>query len=247
MGQICFLCVDSTCSDASRAAAALIHAGETYLWEQGAQKIFGGSPAPSAPFYTAFYGGAEAIGLFHSDDIVINAFHEAGYQIHQTTTWFHLELQNYSSSVITQETASYFGEVDIDINDIPIVKTWREGCALANGIWIDATVYLIRTNRPIARLRVRITHPDADNILAMYGRNWSASLMELRIHPDFVGKGLDKYILREMIRYLITHNQIVQVEAHVAADTPLFTLLHNQSWLERDIGYVFVKNAKSVG
>ena len=75
----------------------------------------------------------------------------------------------------------------------------------------------------------------------MYSGTWLASLMELRIHPDFAKDGVQKLLLEELIRYLISYNQIVQVESHTAEETPLFSLLHSQSWTERDTGYVFVK------
>jgi ribosomal protein S18 acetylase RimI-like enzyme len=96
-------------------------------------------------------------------------------------------------------------------------------------------------DRPIARLRTRITYPDVENFVTMYGRNWLASLMELRVHPDFDDLGIKRYLLGELIRYLATQHQIIQVEAHVAEDSPLFALLRNQSWEELDSGSVFIK------
>jgi len=239
-GQICFLCVDPACSNPSDAAAALIRAGENYLVRLGARTIFGGSPSPSVPFYSALYSGGEAVGILQSDKAVINAFHQANYQVHQVTTWFYLDLQNYTP-VITAETVGYYGTIDVKISDIPKAKTWWEGCSLINGVWFDATAFWIQTGRPVARLRTRITYPDMENFLTMYGGNWLASLMELRVHPDFENMGIKRYLLGELIRYLAAQHQIIQVEAHAAADSPLFVLLRNQSWQERDSGSVFIK------
>jgi GNAT superfamily N-acetyltransferase len=193
------------------------------------------------PFYTAFYSGGEAVGILHSDKTVINAFHEANYQVHQATTWFHLDLQNYVP-VITAETVGYYGEIEIEINEASQAKTWWEGCTLANGIWFDATASLSRTGRPIARLRTRITYPDTGNMLTMYERTWLASLIELRVHPSFDNKGIKKYLLDELLQYLAAQNQILQIEAHTVDHTPLFTLLRGQSWTERNRGSVFIKN-----
>ena len=239
-GQICFLCVDPTYHDAPNVAVALIYAGEDYLSGLGAQKIYGGSPSPSAPFYTGFYSGGEAIGILDSDKTIINAFHEANYQIHQKTCWFHFDLRNYSPTA-TLEMIALYAELAVDIHEVPKAKTWWEGCLHANGIWFDATAYLIRTNRPVARLRTRVSYPDTENILAMYGGTWIASLMELRVHPDFANESTEKYLLEEMTRYLAAQNQVVQIEAHVSEDSPLFGLLRSQSWHERDSGSVFVK------
>jgi hypothetical protein len=75
----------------------------------------------------------------------------------------------------------------------------------------------------------------------MYGGTWLASLMELRVHPDFSDEGMTTYLLGELVRYLVAHNQVVQIGAHVTDDSPLFTLLSKQSWQERDSGCVFVK------
>jgi ribosomal protein S18 acetylase RimI-like enzyme len=239
-GQICFLGVDPQYHDVSGAATALIRAGEDYLVGQGARKIFGGSPVPSAPFYTGFYSGGEALGFLHADGAIINAFHEAGYQIHQKTTWFHFNLQGYTP-VMSVESISYCSELVIEIHETPDAKTWWDGCTQANGVWFDTTAYQVRTNRPIARLRTRIAHPDTENVLMMYGENWLASLIGLRVHPDITDAGVVVYLLGELLRYLVTQNQIAYVEAHIAEDSPLFTLLHRQGWLERDTGCVFVK------
>ena len=242
-GQICFLCVDSSYPYAPDAAAALIRAGEDYLSGRGAQTIFGGSPSPSVPFYTAFYSGGEAVGILHSDEIVINAFHEADYEIHQATTWFHLDLQNYTP-IITAEMVGYYGSIEIEISEIPKAKTWWEGCMLANGLWFDATAFSIQAGHPVARLRARISYPDTENFLTMYGRNWLASLIQLRVHPDFENMGIKRYLLEELIQYLAAQRQILRVEVHAPADSSLFDLLRHQSWQEWDKGSVFIKTIR---
>jgi len=239
-GQICFLCVEPAYDDIPGAAAALIRAGEEYLTGMGARKIFGGSPSPSAPFYTGFYCGGEALGILQSDKAIINAFHAAQYQIFQKTAWFHFDIQSFTPT-INEDTVGYYTELEIEIGEVPNVKTWWEGCALANGIWFDATAYLAQTKRPIARLRTRMTYPDTEGILTMYGGNWLASLMELRVHPDFISKGIPTFLLGEQIQYLAAQNQVIEIEAHAAEGSPLFNLLRNQIWHERDSGCVFVK------
>ena len=241
IGQICFLCVDSTYSGAPDAAAALIRGGEDYLSGLGAQTIFGGSPAPSAPFYSAIYGGSEAIAFLHSDETIINAFHEENYNVDHITTQFHFDLQHYTP-IITPETVGYDGEIEIKIREVSKAKTWWEGCALANGIWFDATAFLVRTNRAIAQLRTRVTCPDTENAVTMYDKTWLASLMSLRIHPDFDTEGVKRHLLGKMIQHLAAQNQIVRVVAHTIDHSPLYALLRDQCWQECGSGTVFVKN-----
>jgi hypothetical protein len=101
--------------------------------------------------------------------------------------------------------------------------------------------YLAETNRPVARLRMRVSYPDTETIVAMYGGTWIASLMELRVHPDFLADGTQRYLLNEVVRYLAAQHQVVQIEAHVAESSPLFALLRKQSWQKRGSGAVFVK------
>jgi len=240
-GQICFLCIDPQYHDVPGAAAALIRASEEYLVGLGAQKIYGGSPSPSAPFYTGFYSGGEAVGILHSDKTAVDAFHAANYQVDQKTAWLCFDFRDYSQE-ITSETVSFYTELIIEIREVQEAKTWWEGCIQANGIWFDAIAFQAQTNRPVARLRTRISYPDTDNIMEMYGGTWIASLMELRVHPDFSGKGITQYLLGEVVRYLATQNQVARIETHVAEDSPLFPLLQNQSWQERDSGSIFVKN-----
>jgi len=239
-GQICFLCVDPQYPDASGAASELLEAGERHLTALGAQKIFGGSPSPSVPFYTGFHSGGEAVGLLLTDELVINAFRRANYEVYQKTVWFHYDLQD-DIPTLTAELLAYADEIEVEIAETPPAKTWWEGCAFAHGIWFDATAYSLRSNRPVARLRTRVTYPDTENTLTMYGGTWLASLMELRVHPDFANEGIQKFLLGELIQYLISYNQIVQIEAHVAESTLLCTLLRSQSWIERGYGSVFVK------
>jgi ribosomal protein S18 acetylase RimI-like enzyme len=243
-GQICFLCVDPQYHDAPGAAAALVRAGENYLATLGVQKIFGGSPSPSAPFYTGFYGGGEAIGFFLSDEIIINAFLEAQYKVHKKTALFCLDLRNYSPT-ITAEMVAYHTQFEVEINEIPETKIWWEGCAFANGIWFDAKAFPVRTQRPVARLRTRISYPDTENILTMYGGTWLASLMELRVHPDFTDGKIAAFLLGELARYLEAQSQVGQIESHATEGSLLFALLHNQSWQEQDKGYIFVKDIAS--
>jgi len=106
-------------------------------------------------------------------------------------------------------------------------------------------VYQISTNRPVARLRMRVAYPDTEHIVAMYGGTWIASLMELRVHPDFATDGTKKYLLDEAVRYLASHNQVVQIEAQVMEGSPLFVLLREQSWQKRGSGSVFVKQVQA--
>ncbi|MCL2710048.1 MAG: hypothetical protein FWE95_04120 [Planctomycetaceae bacterium] len=243
-GQICFLCVDPKYPDASDAATALIQAGEDYLSGLGAQTIYGGSPSPSAPFYTGFYGGGEAMGILHADQTIIDAFLSADYSVHQKTSWFHFDLRHFSPE-ITPESAANYGILAIEIHEIPESKTWWEGCIQSTGMWFDAMVYQISTNRPVARLRMRVAYPDMESILALYGGTWIASLMELRVHPDFAADGTKKFLLDESVRYLSTHNQVVQIEAQVVEGSPLFELLRDQYWQKRGSGSVFVKTVNA--
>lgn len=240
-GQICFACVDPGYHDVPGAATTLIRAGEEYLIGLGAQTIYGGSPSPSAPFYTGFYSGGEAIGILHTDSAIMNAFHEADYHTHQKTGWFHYDLRNYSPSV-TLETIGHYADLAVETHEIPEARTWWEGCIQTNGIWFDAMAYQIRTNRPVARLRMRIAFPDMENVLTMYGGTWLASLIELRVHPDVADDGTQRYLLDEAVRYLAAQKQVAQIEAHTAEGSPLFELLRKQSWKERGSGTVFVKH-----
>ena len=240
VGQICFLCVHPQYDDVSAAASALIQAGEHYLSGKGARTIFGGSPAPTAPFYTGLYCGGEAVGFLDSDKTACKAMLAAEYQPHQTTAWFHCDFQT-GLPEFTAETFECYEKFEVEICEVPYAKTWYEGCAFVNGIWFDATAYLAKTDKPIARLRTRVSYPDVDGKLMMYGRTWLASLIELRVHPDVKEPNLQKHLLDELIRYLMSYNQILQIEAHVTEDSLLCSLLRRQSWIERARGSVFVK------
>ena len=241
VGHICFLCVDPNYSDAFGAASSLIQAGEAYLANHGAKTIYAGSPSPSAPFYTGFYGGGEAVGILYSDETCIHAFQSENYQIHQKTCWYHYNIHD-SLATLSSEMASCYSIYAIEISEVGKAKNWWEGCVLAYGMWFDALAFPIKENRPVARLRVRIAYPDVEHVSALYGGTWLASLVELRIRPDFSDDRMQTLLLSELLRYLVAHNQVVRIEAQAAKDSPLDTLLQKQGWQTRNTGVVMVKH-----
>ncbi|MDR0522206.1 MAG: hypothetical protein LBH00_10185 [Planctomycetaceae bacterium] len=239
-GTICFLCVDPASKDVPQTAAALIRAAEDYLLSLGVKTIYGGSPSPSVPFYSAFYGGGEPIGILHSDEFLIRAFEEQGYSLYQKTVCFHMNLRQYSP-VYTPELVGWHADSTVSINEHPKARSWWEGCTFANGAWFDAIAYFNQTQRPIARLRIRLTYPNMENVFSLYGNTWLASLMELRVHPEFLDQNIASFLLEELLRYLAARNHIVRAAAHAAEQSLLYTLLKKHAWKEKDNGTVFIK------
>ncbi|MDR3182514.1 MAG: GNAT family N-acetyltransferase [Planctomycetaceae bacterium] len=240
-GHICFLSIDPEYPNQEEAGAGLIFAAEQYLADCGVQEIFGGSPSPSVPFYTGFYGGGEAIAVLRSDESAVKCFLDAGYSIHQKTVWFHLDIRNYEPPSMT-DVLQWMNIVTVELNETPRAKSWWEGCILANGYWVEAMAFSNETTKPIARVRIRITCPDAEDDFAMYSGLWTASLMDIRVHPDYRHQGVAKFLLAELLQYLISRRQISHINAHIAEDSvALYALLNAMEWEQRDSGFIFFK------
>lgn len=240
-GQICFLCVDPEYPDLWGASRTLLYHAEEYLRNQGVREIYGGSPRPCAPFYIGFFGGAEPIGFFNSDPHLIQVFQELKYETFQTTTRYRLGLTNYVPQV-TQATLRWRSELDIRCRTHPKPKTWWEACALANFEWFEVFASLVGTGKSICRIRARVASPDTevDNIL--YGGTWDAALMDMRVHSDFVRRGVGAFCLGEMLRCLVQQSQAMQIEAHlIDSDKSMNRLLRYLDWSVVDTGVIFRK------
>jgi ribosomal protein S18 acetylase RimI-like enzyme len=243
-GQICMLCADPGYPNQSEVLTSLIRAGESYLVDYGVQEIFGGSPTPAMPFYTGFYGGGEVIGFLQTDEVLVRGFLETGYRIDQKTTWFHLDMNKYEPLSSTDALA-WLHTVTIEINDAPRAKSWYEGCILINGNWLEAMAFFNATGKPIARIRVRIACPNSDEPFVLYNGLWTASLIDIRVHPDFRHQGVGKFLLSELVRHLADRRQITQIDAHIAEDSlALYALLSGLYWEQREQGYIFYKHIR---
>lgn len=240
-GQICFLCVDPEYHDLWGAGRALLFFAEEYLRNQGVREIYGGSPRPCAPFYIGFFGGAEPIGFFNSDPHLIQVFQESKYEILQTTKRYRLGLAHYVPQM-RPSTLKWRAELTIKFGSSPKPKTWWEACAFANFEWIEVLAMLKSTGKPVCRIRVRVANPDAEEDDVLYGGTWDAALMDMRVHPDFVRRGVGAFTLGEMLRYLIHHSQAMQIEAHLLDnDSSMNQLLHYLNWEVIDTGMIFRK------
>lgn len=243
-GQICFLCVDPEYSDPWGAARILLRAGEQYLLERGATEILGGSPRPSAPFYTGFYGGGEPIAIFDSDRCLGQVFQEAGYRSHCRTTRYHLNLTQYMPPV-NINSVSWRSQTLVSFSESLKARNWWEACTLANYEWLEATAILKSTNRPVARIRIRIANPDTEMDDIMYGGTWDAALMDIRVHPDFQQKGVAAHTLAETLRHLVAKQDVMQIEAHTTDNLiSVNTLLQRFFWKEVDTGTIYRKTVR---
>lgn len=245
-GQICFMAVDPEYPDLWGAARILLHAAEDYLLLQGVTEIFGGSPRPCAPYYIGFYGASEPIGIFDSDAHLIQIFQEAGFETVMKTTRYRLGLRKYTPPM-TPITVGWRSQLEIKFNESAPSKTWWEACSFANFEWYEATASLLSTNRPIARIRVRISDPDTEHEQLLYGGTWDAGLMDIRVHPDFHRKGVAAYTLGEMLRYLVCKGEVFRIEAQIdQSDPSLNALLKSLGWQAIDTGTVFRKEIREV-
>ncbi|GHT13083.1 hypothetical protein FACS1894170_08650 [Planctomycetales bacterium] len=243
-GQICMLCADPAYPNRSEVLTALLQAGEAYLVNCGVQEIFGGSPSPAMPFYTGFYGGGEVVGFLQKDEAIVRSFLDTGYRIDQKTTWFHLDMHRYEPLSSTDALA-WLHTVTIEINDAPRAKSWYEGCILLNGNWLEAMAFFNATGKAIARIRIRISCPSSDEPFVLYNGLWTASLIDIRVHPDFRHQGVGKFLLSELVRHLADRRQIIQIDAHIAEDSlALYALLNGLNWEQKEQGYIFYKTVR---
>ncbi len=240
-GQICAVLISPDCSEPLVAAQQLIAACERSLIAQGVREIHAGSPRPSAPFYVGLYSGAEPIGIIDSDTAVIEAFQKSGYVPQQKTARFQLELTDYLPPT-TSGTLEWMSRVKLDFGDRPEIENWWDACMLAHFDWLETTACLLKGMRPVSRVRIRMSDQGSEKETKLYDKNWDASLIDIRVHPEYRHQGLAAYTLGETLRLLVMQSRVARIEAHVGeADSMVHSLLRRLRWNEVETGTAFKK------
>ena len=242
VGHIAVVAVVPDCLEPVDVCKELIVAGENVLTAAGVRKIFGGSPHPCLPFYLGLYGGAEPIGIFDSDEPVVEAFQQLGYEIRQKTIHFQRELINYKPPMHLNDL-QWKDKIVLQVDDVPIAKNWWDALSLAHNEWLEFTAVLTENSMRVAQVRVRLSLPGPDKIQRVFDNDWDAALTDIRVHPNFHRKGLGTFVLGIVLRFLSRENRAARIEAHIADDhSTVYRLLRALDWEEVETGNLFYKN-----
>jgi ribosomal protein S18 acetylase RimI-like enzyme len=211
----------------------LLRRAEDYLRARGATTLYAGPTRRLDPFYLGLYGGSEMPGFLASDPMAQPFFERHTYQVQQTTLVFQRRLER-PLSVADARFAVHRVHYDLRITPRKTVGTW----------WQEATLGLLEP------FDFRLEDKQSGQVVAqtsvweMVDFSWrwsqpSVGLTELVVRPEMRRRGLAKFLLAQILRYL--QDQffgIVEIQAP-DRDEPALKLLRSLGFEQVDTGRSF--------
>jgi len=218
----------------------LLEQCEEYLKNKGAKVIFGGPSRSTVSFYTGIYGGSEPIGVYESDEALIDAYQSLEYQVQYNTVRFIFDLRNFQVP-FTPKSVVWRRKLIVHYSDTPPTDNWFQACTSIRSNWFNAVATLGPHGEKRAQSRIRIAQP-----LEMPGLNIQippmAALVHLQVADDHLRQGIGTFLLGEAIRRLAAESHSSRIETIVMKeDAPYVQFFTKLGWKEGDQGKVFIK------
>lgn len=199
--QVCFLGVNPETPHAEEVAFSLLESLESCLQARNTHTILGGSPHPSAPFYTGLYGGAESVAFFKRDKAVHRAFLRRGFQAGKNTLRFHCDLRHFTPRNEFLQSPPFPNLHFVTVT--PKAENWWRACSLANFDWLEMNAFDGETGEPCVKALLRIADPGTTQAHLAYEGIWDAALIDYVIAPKFARTELGTYFLDTLLRYIL--------------------------------------------
>ncbi len=260
VGVICLILVVPDYPDPQGLIRLLLQRSEEYLIGRGAKLIYGGSTRSSVPFYSGLYGGSEPLGVYESDEPIIKAYIESGYETLCKTLRFRQDLRNYRVP-FTPKSVVWKRKLVVEYSNVLPSKSWFQSCTTTHFDWFEATAYLEPRETTIGKVLVRISRPmDAFAFGVMVPP--TAALLDVWVHPDYHRKGIATFLVGETVRRLISEYHVNLIEAlalmsddssasELAQQTvapeselPLLQLIQHLGWNQTERGVIFAKTVE---
>ena len=175
----------------------LLRRAETYLTTRGASVIVAGGAAPSNPFYFGLYGGSESAGFLASDTTAEPFLARSHFQpqpdIHLV---FHRRLEG-PVTVADPRFVAIRRQYELLAMPHRGVASWYREAALGPIELHDAIVRERSSGQEVAR----------GSLWEMMGycQRWgvpAVGILELQVRPDFRRKGIAKFLMVHLMRYI---------------------------------------------
>lgn len=213
---------------------------EQYLKSRGAKVIFGGPTRSSASFYTGLYGGSDPIGVYESDEVLLETYAAAGYDVLYNTLRFSCDLRNFQTP-FTPKSVAWRRKLAIRFSDQPPTENWFQSCTTVHFNWFESSASLGPQGESLADIQIRIAQP-----LDVLGLNVQippiAALKNIRVVSDKLHQGIGTFLLGETIRRLAAEYHPSRIETIVMQEEETFVkFLRKLGWKEGEKCKTFLK------
>ena len=239
-GVISLILIRPSYPNAAELARLFVKRCEEYLVARGAKVIFGGSTQANASYYVGMYGGSEPLGVYNSEEFLINAYQEFGFTSINDTVRFRQDLCQ-CRPLFTPKSVVWRRKLEVKFSENFPIQTWFRACTSANFDWISASAILENQTEPLAKLSIRITRPHKTANLAVMAPT-IAALTHVEVDPMYRQSGVGTFLIGESIRHLVSENRAFMIET-VAPDVsgPFAALVRRVGWKEGERGQIFIK------
>jgi ribosomal protein S18 acetylase RimI-like enzyme len=210
----------------------LLRRAEEFLRGRGAKTLYAGPLAPNNPFTFALCGGCDSPGFLASDVMARPFFEKHGYQLARSAGLFQRAL---AKAYLPPDPR--FGPIrqQFDVVASPYHKAgwWRE-CVMGP---IEAVEYRLQM-KPQGQVVARCVLWDMETFQQLWGQA-CVGMLELYVLPEFRRRGLAKYLLAQILRYL--RDQPFHLFEAMAdlSDPAALGLLQGLEFEQVDVGYCF--------
>jgi len=218
----------------------LVEHCEEYLKNKGAKVIFGGPPRTCVAFYSGLYGGSEPIGIYESDEALIAAYQNLGYQVLYNTLQLTNDLRNFQIP-FTPKSVPWRRKLTVHYFNDPPMENWFQACMTSHSKWFNAKAVIGTREEKLAKAYIRIT-PSLD----LPGLNVkippTAALVHIGVDDHFLRQGIGTFLLGETIRRLTAEFHPSRIETLVMQEEDhLVQFFRKLGWKEGAKGKVFLK------
>jgi GNAT superfamily N-acetyltransferase len=210
----------------------LLRRAEEFLRLRGAKELYAGPLAPSNPFTFGLYGGCDSPGFLASDVMARPFFEKHGYKLARSSGLFQRALAK-TNMPPDPRFGSIRQQFDVVASPYHGAGWWRE-CVLGP---IEAVEYRLQL-KPQGQAVARCVLWDMETFQQLWGQA-CVGMFELFVRPEFRRRGLAKYLLAQILRYL--HDQPFHLFEGMAdlSDPAALGLLQGLEFEQVDVGHCF--------
>jgi ribosomal protein S18 acetylase RimI-like enzyme len=230
-GVICLLAVHP---DRRRQGVGteLLRRCEEYLRQRGAKELTAGPLAPLDPFTFGLYGGAEAAGFLESDPLARPFLEKHGYRVRQSVLVYQRPLDR-PLSVIDVRFPPHRQRYDVH-GGLRTDLTWWQDCVLGP---LELHEYRL-VDKLVGHTVARASLWEMETFNGRWNQH-AVGLLGLEVQPELRRRGLGKFLLAQLVRFL-QEQFFGVVEVHIdVANVAAAGLLRGLSFDQVDTGHSY--------
>jgi ribosomal protein S18 acetylase RimI-like enzyme len=217
----------------------LLRRCERYLQELRVHEFVAGGLKPFNPFYFGMYGGSDSPGFLVSDAGAAPFFEHNGYLEANTTLVFELQLESFQPPV-DNRFLNLRRAYDVQLLPQPELNSWWQDCVFGPFEPVEFRLMDKLSGIPAARTLIWEMSSARPPGFPMAG------ILDLQVRPEVRRRGLARFLLTQMLRYL--QEQFFRIiEVHVPEmNTTAAELIHSLGFAQVDVGHTYRRPASPV-